>query len=190
MVDTDFCVPPEKQERLATVYGLPDIGAPDMTLSKLAAAWESGFNERIDVSITCPASISDGFARGGFGLFSTAWDYLHFAQMLLNGGELDGVRILSPKTVELITTNHLGDLPMGFGRSGVGFGLGFAVSLDQGHIGEIGSPGEYSWGGAAGTRFWIDPEEELIGIFMVQSIPHRTRLAQTFRVLTYQAIVE
>ena len=69
-------------------------------------------------------------------------------------------------------------------------GLGFAVALDQGVIGEIGSPGEYNWGGAAGTRFWIDPAEDLIGIFMVQSIPHRTRLARTFKVLTYQAIVE
>ncbi|MEJ2088426.1 MAG: serine hydrolase [Gammaproteobacteria bacterium] len=103
-------------------------------------------------------------------------------------GSLDGVRILSPKTVELMTTNHLGDIPMG--RPGTGFGLDFAVALDQGEIGEVGSPGEYNWGGAAGTRFWVDPEEELIGVFMVQSIPHRTRLAQEFKVLTYQAVVE
>ena len=72
------------------------------------------------------------FQSGGGGLVSTARDYLRFSQMMLNGGELDGVRILSPKTVELITTNHLGDIRMGFGRSGVGFGLGFAVALDQG----------------------------------------------------------
>ena len=77
-----------------------------------------------------------------------------------------------------MTTNHLGDLPMGFGQAGVGFGLGFAVALDQGRIGEVGSPGEYNWGGAAGTSFWIDPQEQLIGIFMVQSIPHQTRLRQ------------
>ncbi|MCZ6855193.1 MAG: serine hydrolase, partial [Gammaproteobacteria bacterium] len=81
-------------------------------------------------------------------------------------------------------------IPMGFGRNGVGFGLGFAIALNQGDIGETGSVGEYSWGGAAGTRFWIDPAEELIGIFMVQSLPHRTRLAGEFKVLTYQALVD
>lgn len=79
---------------------------------------------------------------------------------------------------------------MGFGREGVGFGLGVAVALDQGEIGELGSVGEFNWGGAAGTRFWVDPEERLIGVFMVQSIPHRTRLADEFKTLTYQAIVE
>ncbi len=79
---------------------------------------------------------------------------------------------------------------MGFGRRGVGFGLGFAVALNQGDVGELGSVGEYNWGGAAGTRFWIDPQEQLIGLFMVQSIPHRTRLGSEFRILTYQAIID
>ena len=110
--------------------------------------------------------------------------------MMLNGGALHGVRILSPKTVELMTTNHLGDIQMSASRRGVGFGLGFAVVLNPGDVGAIGSPGEYNWGGAAGTSFWIDPMEKLIGVFMVQSIPHRTRLANQFKVLTYQAIVE
>ena len=109
---------------------------------------------------------------------------------MLNGGELDGVRLLSPKTVDLMTTNHLGDIPMGFGRSGAGFGLGYGLVLDPGQVGEISSAGEYNWGGAAGTRFWIDPKENLIGLFMVQSIPHRTRLGQEFKVLTYQALIE
>ena len=77
---------------------------------------------------------------------------------------------------------------MGFGRGGAGFGLGYAVAMDMGEIGELGSVGEYNWGGAAGTRFWIDPQEQLIGIFMVQSIPHQTRLGTEFKVLTYQAI--
>ena len=94
---------------------------------------------------------------GGGGLISTARDYLRFSQMLLNGGELDGARILSPKTIQLMTTNHLGELPMGFGRSGAGFGLGFGVVLNPGEVGEVSSAGEYNWGGAAGTRFWIDP---------------------------------
>ena len=84
--------------------------------------------------------------------------------MMLNGGELDGVRILSPKTVQLMTTNHIGDLPMGFGRTGAGFGLDFGVVLDPGAVGEVSSAGEYNWGGAAGTRFWIDPQEKMIGL--------------------------
>jgi CubicO group peptidase (beta-lactamase class C family) len=110
--------------------------------------------------------------------------------MMLNGGELGGVRILSPKTVALMTTNHLGDLPMGFARRGGGFGLGFGLMLNPGDFGEVGSGGEYSWGGLAGTRFWVDPQEDLIGIFMVQSVPHRTRLADDFRVLTYSAMAQ
>ncbi len=186
MHDTSFVVPAAKMDRLAQLY------TPEGT-----AEGADGFRSMgRGPLVVAPDSVSEGFMEGatfesgGGGLVSTARDYLRFSQMMLNGGELDGVRILSPKTVELITTNHLGDIQMGFGRSGVGFGLGFAVALDQGDIGEIGSAGEYNWGGAAGTRFWIDPEENLIGIFMVQSIPHRTRLAQTFKVLTYQAIVD
>jgi CubicO group peptidase (beta-lactamase class C family) len=186
MKDTSFVVPADKMSRLAQLY------TPEGT-----AEGADGFRSMgRGPLVVAPESVSAGFMEGatfeggGGGLVSTARDYLRFSQMMLNGGELDGVRILSPKTVELITTNHLGDISMGFGRTGVGFGLGFAVALDQGDIGEIGSPGEYNWGGAAGTRFWIDPEENLIGIFMVQSIPHRTRLANTFKVLTYQSIVE
>jgi CubicO group peptidase (beta-lactamase class C family) len=89
-----------------------------------------------------------------------------------------------------MTTNNLGDIPMGMGRSGYGFGLGFAVATDLGRIGELTSEGEYNWGGAAGTAFWIDPEEELIGVYMVQILPHRTTLGGDFKRLVYQAIVE
>lgn len=186
MKDTSFVVPAEKLDRLVQMY------TPAGTAEGAAGFRSVGSGSLV----VAPESSSDGFMEGavfesgGGGLVSTARDYLRFSQMMLNGGELDGVRILSPKTVELMTANHLGDLPMGFGRTGVGFGLGFAVTLDQGRIGETGSTGEYNWGGAAGTRFWIDPEENLIGIFMVQSIPHRTRLAAKFKVLTYQAVVE
>lgn len=186
MKDTSFVVPAEKLDRLAQLY------TPEGT-----AEGADGFRSMgRGPLVVAPASTSEGFMEGalfesgGGGLVSTARDYLRFSQMMLNGGELNGVRILSPKTVELITMNHLGDISMGFGRTGVGFGLGFAVALDQGEVGEIGSAGEYNWGGAAGTRFWIDPKENLIGIFMVQSIPHRTRLADTFKVLTYQSIVD
>ncbi len=187
MVDTSFTVPQEKLDRLAQIY------SPEGTEEGASAFLTPNTSSTLVVS---PASVNDSFMAGatfesgGGGLVSTARDYMRFSQMMLNGGELDGVRILSPKTVELMTINHLGDMEMGFGRRGVGFGLGFAVALDQGRIGELGSVGEYNWGGAAGTRFWIDPEEQLIGIFMVQSIPHRTRLGSDFKNLTYQAIVE
>jgi CubicO group peptidase (beta-lactamase class C family) len=129
------------------------------------------------------------FESGGGGLLSTARDYMRFSQMLLNGGELDGVRLLGPKTLDLMTTNHLGDIPMGFNRRGAGFGLGFGLVLDPGEVGEVSSAGEYNWGGAAGTAFWVDPQDQLIGLFMVQSLPHRTRLRAEFKVLTYQALV-
>jgi len=187
MKDTSFVVPKAKLDRLAQIYSPDGTGeGADTFLSANNSTTLIPTGDRINASYMEGAT----FEGGGGGMVSTAKDYLIFSQMMLNGGELNGVRILSPKTVELMTTNHLGDLPMGFGRSGVGFGLGFAVALDQGEIGELGSVGEYNWGGAAGTRFWIDPVENLIGIFMVQSIPHKTRLGSEFKILTYQSIVE
>ena len=187
MVDTSFVVPEAKWDRLAQIYS--PKGTPEGIEAFLAA---NDSTELVVAADSVNAGYRPGaaFESGGGGLVSTADDYLRFAQMLLNGGELDGVRLLSPKTVELMTVNHLGDVPMGFGGRGVGFGLGVAVALDPGETGELGSAGEYNWGGAAGTRFWVDPEEQLIGVFMVQSIPHRTRLGTEFKHLTYQAIVE
>ncbi|MBK81561.1 MAG: serine hydrolase [Gammaproteobacteria bacterium] len=188
MVDTSFVVPDDKWDRVAELYS--PAGTPEDTAAAFQSA--STATELVEANKALDEGYRPGarFESGGGGLMSTASDYLRFSQMLLNGGELDGVRLLSPKTVELMTVNHLGDIPMGFGRDGVGFGLGVAVALDQGEIGELGSPGEYNWGGAAGTRFWVDPEEDLVGIFMVQSIPHRTRLGSEFKNLVYQAIVE
>jgi CubicO group peptidase (beta-lactamase class C family) len=188
MTDTSFIVPAAKQDRLAQIY------SPEGTASDIGSAFLTA-NTSTELVVSpdeINASYREGatFESGGGGLVSTASDYMRFAQMMLNGGELDGVRLLSPKTVELMTMNHLGKIQMGFGRTGVGFGLGFAVALDQGEIGELGSAGEYNWGGAAGTSFWIDPTEQLIGVFMVQSIPHRTTLSNQFKVLTYQALVD
>lgn len=187
MVDTGFRVPEDEWSRVAQLYS--PKGTPPGPGAFMAPSTSTEL-EVADESVSAGYRPGAQFESGGGGLVSTARDYLRFSQMLLNGGELDGVRILSPKTVELMTSNHLGDLPMGFGQRGVGFGLGFAIAMDIGEIGELGSVGEYNWGGAAGTRFWIDPVEQLIGIFMVQSIPHRTRLAGDFKVLTYQALVE
>ncbi len=185
MNDTFFTVPEAKRDRLAQLY------APIGTSGR-------GFFARATAEGLEPAApevsaryLGQGvFESGGGGLVSSARDYMRFAQMLLNEGELNGVRILSPKTIELMTSNHLGDIPMGFGRRGVGFGLGVAVVKDPGETGEIGSAGEYNWGGAAGTTFWVDPVENLIGLWMVQSLPHRTRLRSEFKVLTYQALVD
>ncbi|HVS13139.1 MAG TPA: serine hydrolase domain-containing protein [Thermoanaerobaculia bacterium] len=187
MVDTAFWVPESKRDRFAQLY------SPAGTAEGADAWLEPSDSKEL---VVAQAQASRNFVRdppmpsGGGGMVSTASDYMRFCLMLLRGGELDGVRLLSPKSVELMTTSNLGDIPMGMGRSGYGFGLGFAVATDLGRIGELGSEGEYNWGGAAGTAFWIDPEEELIGVYMVQILPHRTTLGGDFKRLTYQAIVE
>lgn len=185
MKDTYFTVPEDKLPRLAQLY------APEGTAGGGFATPATGPGLEVAAPATSAGYVEGTeFHGGGGGLVSTARDYLRFAQLMLNGGELDGVRLLSPKTVELMTVNHLGDIRMGFNRGGAGFGLGYGLVLDPGEAGEVSSAGEYNWGGAAGTRFWIDPQENLIGLFMVQSLPHRTRLGQEFKVLTYQGMTE
>lgn len=187
MHDTSFVLPAEKLDRLTQIY------APEGTKVGYDGAWQRSRSQKLEVA---DARVSEGylergkFESGGGGLLSTSNDYMRFSLMMLNGGELDGVRLLSPKSVQLMTRSHTGKLPTPFGRPGVAFGLGFAVVMDSGQVGEIGSDGEYNWGGAAGTRFWIDPDEDLVGLFMVQSIPHQTRLGPEFHTLTYQAITE
>ena len=185
MKDTAFKVNEGNKDRLTQLYKPKGVTADNY----FSPATGSGL-EVADAFISAGYIYGGKFESGGGGLIATARDYLRFSQMMLNGGELDGVRILSPKTVDLMTTNHIGDMGLGFGRKGVGFGLDFAVVLNPGEVGEVSSAGEYNWDGAAGTRFWIDPQEQLIGLFMVQSIPHRTRLADDFKVMTYQALVE
>ena len=137
-----------------------------------------------------------GNASGGAGAVSTATDYLRFAQMLANGGQLDGARILAPATVRLMTSDHLAGLnvpepPGALGTPGYGFGLGFAVRLEDGVAGVPGYAGQYMWAGYGGTYFWVDPKAELVGVFMsaapsVQRSTHR-RLVQT---LVYSALME
>jgi CubicO group peptidase (beta-lactamase class C family) len=195
MTDTNFYVRSEKRARIATMYGLPDLAAPDMTLSKLVDAWENGFNERIDVSATYPDSNPESFARGGHGLFSTVLDYVRFAQMLLNGGELEGSRILGRKTVELMHTNHLSSELLPFKVAdppeyGYGFGLGSRVLLNVAESQKPGSVGEYGWGGAAKTYYWVDPREEMIGILMAQSMMQFDAPEKELQVLAYQALID
>jgi len=194
MVDTGFSVDPEEQHRIAVMYGLHDLCSPKMTMSKLFDAWSSGFNERIDVSATYPASKSVAFTRGGHGLFSTSWDYLRFSQMLLNEGEMAGVRILARKTVNLMHTNYLQDdlLPYVIADPpayGYGFGLGSRVLMNVAESEKPGSVGEFGWAGAAKTYYWVDPQEEIIGILMSQSMMQFEKPEADLQVLTYQALM-
>ena len=193
MADTGFSVPAEKLARLATVYGLPDVATS--TLSTIAQAYERGYNERIDVEATHPATNTTSFARGGFGLFSTTGDYMRFAQMLLNRGQLEGVRILAPKIVDLMHMNHVPKslLPWEIGgppSMGYGFGLGSRVLLNVAESALPGSIGEFGWGGAAKTYYWIDPQEELIGILMAQYMAGFDEPDKDFQILAYQAMME
>lgn len=182
MVDTDFHVPASKASRLAACYVL----APEGRLKLQDDPQTSRYLQ--------PPS----FISGGGGLVSTAADYLRFCRMLLNGGELDGNRLLSPKTIELMTANHLPggkelpDMSVSLfseaGYSGVGFGLGFAVTTNPARTLVPGSQGDFSWGGMASTYFWIDPREQLIVIFMTQLIPSTIyNLRRELRTLVYSA---
>ena len=162
MVDTGFTVPTSKVDRFAANYR--------RDRNKKLVLLDDPLTSHYTGDVT--------FFSGGGGLVSTAHDYYRFCQMMLNGGELEGVRILGRKSVELMTMNHLPgnrdltDLAVGsFSETtyeGVGFGLGVSVTLDLAVAQSIGSVGEYGWGGAASTAFWIDPLEDLIVIFMVQ----------------------
>ena len=186
MADTHFYLPPEKEDRLAVVYAAGEGGlsrAPDPGGMVGQGAYLEGPR----------ASFS-----GGAGLLSTASDYARFLQAMLNGGELDGARVLSPKSVELMTVDHLGGLLVRnatetgtlFGRErGVGFGLGFRVVNDLGARGAPGSAGEYGWGGAYHSSYWVDPVEELVVVYLAQLVPAGVLDDHArFRALVYQAI--
>jgi CubicO group peptidase (beta-lactamase class C family) len=131
---------------------------------------------------------------GGGGLVSTTADYLRFAQLLLNRGELDGVRLLNRKTMQLMTTNHLSatQLPFWLGPTpmvGTGFGLGFSMRLND-DSGTLGSTGMYGWGGAAGTFFRVDPQEDMICLYMPQLMGGVEPISAVFQNVVYQAVVE
>ena len=193
MADTAFGVPPEKRNRLAAMYGRPDIFDAGVTTGSEYVAWLGGVNDRIDVSKTYPVDSPDVFMRGGHGLFSTIGDYFRFAQMLANGGELDGERIIGRKTLELMHSNYVPEtlLPLEIGGlplPGYGFGLGSRVLMDVAQSGAPGSVGEFGWSGAAKTHFWVDPKEELVGLFMTQSMMSFDLPEFDLRALAYQAI--
>ena len=182
MTDTDFMVPAAKAARFAACYAATPKGG--MVLQD---------DPQTSFFLKPPT-----FVSGGGGLVSTAADYLRFCRMLLNGGELDGVRLVSPKTLELMSHNHLPggkDLPdlavslfSEVTYAGVGFGLGFAVSVSPARGLLPGSPGDISWGGLASTYFWVDPREQLIVIFMTQLTPSATYpIRRELRTLVYSA---
>lgn len=196
MTDTAFGVPAEKRNRLSAMYGRPDVLGPDATMSGMFDAWRSGVNVRVDdVSASYPPDSPDVFVRGGHGLFGTIGDYYRFAQMLANGGRLDGSRVIGRKTLELMHMNRIpaSMLPLEIGGlplPGYGFGLGSRVLLDVAQSGAPGSAGEFGWSGAAKTHYWVDPREELIGLFMAQSTMNFDLPELDLRALAYQAIID
>jgi len=193
MVDTAFGVPDAQLHRLSAMYGLPDLIGLDYSFAQLFEAVLAGFNERIDVAATYPTNTPQVFQRGGLGLFSTTADYMRFAQMLAAGGRLDGDRLIGRKTLELMHSNHIPTelLPyelLGLPSPGMGFGLGSRVMLDVAATAGTGSVGEYGWAGAAKTYYWVDPAEELVGVFMSQCMTGMQLPERDFRSLVYQAI--
>jgi CubicO group peptidase (beta-lactamase class C family) len=130
------------------------------------------------------------YFSGGAALLGTAADYVRFAQMLLNGGELDGRRLLGRKTVELMMASHTEDLGRGTVRPGYGFGYGGEVRESLGGSHRAGSEGTFGWSGVFGTYFWVDRQEQLVSLLMHQLMPRHSRAAEQFQALAYAAIVD
>ena len=174
MKDSGFWVEEGKHHRIAEAYATDPVTGGTMKLNQPRR--------------------KPNFMGGGGGMMSTLHDYFRFAQMLANGGELDGVRLLSRRTLAFMTNDHLVGLP--HARSGMsylpgpgyGFGLGFAVRTHEGGAPIPGSVGDFTWSGLAGTYFWIDPAEDLLAIFMMQAPEQRTHYRQLFRSLVYAAL--
>ena len=183
MTDTDFVVPEAKWSRFVTVYspdgkgGIRPMTDPESFGNAHFSPW---------------AYYREGktYFSGGAGLASTASDYARFGNMLLNGGALDGARLLSPKAIELMTISHTSELtpPLPLLGPGVNFGLGFRVVTDLAQTQTLGSNGLFGWSGIYGTNFWIDPKEKLVAVLMVQRYPGST-VAATFQPMVYQALV-
>ena len=172
MTDTAFTVPEKDHGRIAEPFPKDPEGGADVAL--------------LDVKRTAL------FESGGGGLVGTSMDYARFCTMLLNNGHLNGVRLLGRKTIELMTSDHLGDIPSNpdLLPPGHGFGLGFAVRTAAGMAPFPGSVGNYYWSGAAGTSFWVDPAERLYGVLMIQAPVQREHYRLLFRDLVYAAVTD
>ena len=173
MNDTYFFLSPEQRDRLAAVYA----SGPDGRITR-APEGSKGQGAYVD-------GVRRSFA-GGAGLLSTASDYARFLEMIRNGGALDGVRILAPRTVKLMTTNQVGTL---HSTTGLGFGLGFQTTDRYGANG-MDSEGAFGWFGAYGTMYRVDPEARLVMVLLVQMLPNATDIRTKFPTLVYQALVE
>jgi CubicO group peptidase (beta-lactamase class C family) len=188
MEDTAFWVPPEKVDRFAAEYRRGGANEPAMVLN--------------DTPATSNWTKQQTYFSGAGGLVSTASDYMRFCKALANGGELDGARIIGPRTLSLMAMNHLeggkdledmrGSGPTESARAGVGFGLGFAVLMDPAKAAQIGTPGEYYWGGAASTAFFVNPNEDgLVVIFLTQLTPSSSYpVRREMRSAVYSAIMD
>jgi CubicO group peptidase (beta-lactamase class C family) len=174
MKDTYFFLPPEKRGRLTAVYSY----GSEMRVTR-APDGPRGQGNYIE-------GPRRSFS-GGAGLVSTARDYARFLEMLLNGGTLDGARVLGPKTIALMTSNQSGTA---YPLPGQGFGLGFSVLEQAGADGRVESVGTFGWGGAYGSTYEVDPKEHLVLVFMIQLLPNRAEIAAKFPMLVYQALVE
>jgi CubicO group peptidase (beta-lactamase class C family) len=175
MVDTSFYVAdPSKHARIAEPF------ANDRTIGK-------------EATINDPR-IPQKYESGGGGLVSTVTDFARFLQMLANGGTLNGKRYLGPRTIVYMTSDHMGDVvrrgPYDLLGPGVKFGLGFAVRTEAGLAPVPGSVGDYNWGGAGGTAFWIDPKEEMFIVYMMQAPSKRVQYRNLLRDMVYAAIAE
>jgi len=176
MKDTSWWVEPSQQHRMAEAYDSDPLKAEML----------KGYRQYSN-------PLGKSYFKGGAGLVSTAADYLRYAQMMVNGGEFEGKRYLSRKTVELMLSNHIVGMsgtPFGSTGPGYGFGLGYGVRLDEGMGWAPGSKGDAMWAGAWGTSFWIDPKEKLVGIFMAQGPSTRVQTRMLYKDLVYGALVK
>jgi len=174
MTDTHFYLPPSDFGRLVSLYAAVDDELVPYTDDSLTDLGDTNY----------PRTGAMTYFSGGAGLSSTAYDYARFIEMLLNDGELDGVRVLGRKSVELMHSPRI-DMD---GDGDAEFGLGFQIIDDVGESGELGSAGVYLWGGAFNTSYWIDPEENMIAVFMSQVRPNKSDITTRFRTLVYQAL--
>jgi CubicO group peptidase (beta-lactamase class C family) len=178
MADTGYAVGPNQPARVARLHDVAETPPANPAIDMRPSTYERYATRPL----------------GTLGLWSTAADYARFSQMLLNGGELDGVRLLGSKTVELMASNHLppsiGTLAQYDNAPGVGYGLGVSVILDPAAAGKLATSGTFGWTGAATTSFFIDPKEDLLAILMTQKWPYDSRLLDEFQTLVYQAIAD
>jgi CubicO group peptidase (beta-lactamase class C family) len=175
MPDTGFWVPEAKWSRIAALYE----GGPHGEIVKVTDEDQEKYKQK------------PSFLSGSGGLASTATDYLRFAQMLLNGGELDGARILSPKSIDLMSSDLLGTLPIYGGPVVPGYGFGLTVAVNRGPqaTASIGSAGEYYWEGAASSLFFVDPKEKLLTVYMIQK-RRGIAISREYKRMVYQTIVQ